>query len=61
MAPEMLNKEPYDPVQADIWSIGVILYEMLIGNFFSFASFFLLEKFYCALFLENFNYFILSD
>jgi len=32
MAPEMLQKEPYDPVQSDIWSIGVILYEMLLGN-----------------------------
>jgi len=32
MAPEMLQKEPYDPVKSDIWSIGVILYEMLLGN-----------------------------
>jgi len=32
MAPEMLQKEPYDPIQSDIWSIGVILYEMLLGN-----------------------------
>jgi len=32
MAPEMLQKEPYDPVQSDIWSIGVILYEMLLGT-----------------------------
>jgi serine/threonine protein kinase len=31
MAPEMLNKEQYDPILTDIWSIGVILYEMLIG------------------------------
>jgi len=31
MSPEMLNKEEYDPILSDIWSIGVILYEMLIG------------------------------
>jgi serine/threonine protein kinase len=32
MAPEMLNKEPYDPILADIWSVGVIFYEMLLGS-----------------------------
>jgi len=31
MAPEMLNKEAYDPITSDIWSIGVVFYEMLIG------------------------------
>jgi len=31
MAPEMLNKEAYDPISTDIWGIGVVLYEMLIG------------------------------
>jgi len=31
MAPEMLNKEAYNPIYADVWSIGVVLYEMLIG------------------------------
>jgi len=31
MAPEMLNKEVFDPILTDVWSLGVILYEMLIG------------------------------
>jgi len=32
MSPEVLNKERnYDPFLAEVWSIGTILYEMLIG------------------------------
>jgi len=31
MSPERLNNEIYDPLLADIWSMGVILYEMLLG------------------------------
>ncbi len=30
MAPEVLNGEKYD-FQADIWSLGVVYYEMIIG------------------------------
>jgi len=32
MSPERLNHETYDPLLADIWSMGVILYEMLLGS-----------------------------
>ena len=38
MAPEILTKrysrfnEPYNPFQADVWSIGIILHELLSGE-----------------------------
>ena len=31
-APECFNKTFYDPFKSDIWSLGVILYYMVVGN-----------------------------
>jgi len=32
MAPEVLNRDPHDPQKSDIWSLGVILYQTLVGS-----------------------------
>jgi len=32
MPPEVLNKEVYNPISADIWGLGIIFYEMLLGK-----------------------------
>jgi len=32
MSPEILNRERHDPQIADVWSLGVILYHMLVGE-----------------------------
>jgi MAP/microtubule affinity-regulating kinase len=32
-APEILQKEPYDALKADIWSLGALLFVMLVGRF----------------------------
>lgn len=31
-APEILAKQSYDPIKADIWSAGIVLYLMLCGK-----------------------------
>jgi len=32
MPPEILTHEPFDPKQADIWSLGVVLYQMVFNK-----------------------------
>jgi serine/threonine protein kinase len=32
MSPEVLNRETHDPRAADIWSLGVCFYHMLVGD-----------------------------
>ena len=32
MAPEILDKKPYDPIKADIWSFGVTMYNIAVGQ-----------------------------
>ena len=32
ICPEMLSRQPYDGMKADIWAAGVILYAMLCGQ-----------------------------
>ncbi len=31
-APEVINQEPFDPVKADVWSSGILLFFMLCGE-----------------------------
>ena len=33
MPPEIINKQKYIPFYSDIWSLGVLLYTMIFGNF----------------------------
>jgi serine/threonine-protein kinase ULK2 len=37
MAPEIMQKRPYN-YKADIWSIGVLVYNLLTGSYPFFAS-----------------------
>ena len=32
MAPEILKKKPFDPFKADVWSLGITLYQMATGQ-----------------------------
>lgn len=33
MAPELIAKKNYDPLKADIWSLGIMVYWMAVGYF----------------------------
>ena len=33
MAPELINKKNYDPMKADIWALGIMLYWLATGFF----------------------------
>jgi serine/threonine protein kinase len=38
LAPELLNKEPFDGYAVDLWSAGVMLFSMLLGTDTLFAA-----------------------
>lgn len=31
-SPELINKQPYDPMKCDVWALGVTFYKMIIGS-----------------------------
>jgi carbon catabolite-derepressing protein kinase len=33
MAPELIGRKNYDPLKADIWAFGIMLYWMALGYF----------------------------